>query len=80
MIFGEGEANEIDMAGISGKKVKIALRKMKKGKATGPYKIPGEVWKSMDEEGLDIFWDLLSKIHDQEKILDAWREKVQLYN
>lgn len=31
-----------------------ALRKMKKGKATGPSDIPVEVWQCLGDEGVDI--------------------------
>ena len=51
---------------------------MKNGKAKRQDGIPAKVWKSMDEEGLDILCDLLSKNHDQGKILDAWRESTIL--
>ncbi|KAK3894199.1 hypothetical protein Pcinc_002033 [Petrolisthes cinctipes] len=75
-VFGEGTVNVRDTPEISREEVKIALRKMKNGKALGPDEIPAEVWKSLEEEGIDVLWDLLSKIHDQEKMPDAWRDSV----
>ena len=32
-----------------------------------------EVWKSLEEEGIDILWDLMQKIFSQEKMPEEWR-------
>ena len=74
--FGEGVANERDVPGIRKEEVKEALKRMKKGKATGPDEIPAEVWKCLGDEGVDVLWDLLKKIHEQEKMPDEWRDSV----
>ena len=75
-IFGEGTANERETLGIARDEVVVALKGMKNGKATGPDEIPAEVWKALGEEGVDLLWDLLKKVYDQEKMPDAWRDSV----
>ena len=54
----------------------MALKGMKHGKAMGPDGIPVEVWKSLGEEGVDMFLDLLQKIFEQEKMLEEWRNSL----
>ena len=39
---------------------------MKSGKAVGPNDVPAEAWKSLDEEGIDLLWDLIVKIYQEE--------------
>ena len=46
----------------------MALQRAKKEKAMGPDGISVEVWKCMGEEGVDILWDLLQKIYEQDKM------------
>lgn len=58
--------------------VKRALNKMKNGKAVGPDGIPVEVWKALGEGGVDILWDLFSKIFHQVKIPDSWRNSIMV--
>ena len=53
-----------------------ALRKMKKGKATGPDNITVDVWKSLGEEGIYMLWDLMEKIHQEENMPEEWRDSV----
>ena len=55
-----------------------ALDKMKNGKAVGPDGIPVEVWKCLGREGVDILWDLFSKIYHQEKMPDSWRNSIMV--
>ena len=62
--------------GFSREEVVRALRKMKNGKATGPDLIPVEVWKALGEEGVDILYDLMVKILEQEKMPEEWRESI----
>ncbi|XP_064091281.1 uncharacterized protein LOC135204984 [Macrobrachium nipponense] len=52
------------------------LKKMKNGKATGPDMIPVEAWKALGDEGVDILYDLMIKILEQEKIPNEWRENI----
>ncbi|XP_063601122.1 uncharacterized protein LOC134777215 [Penaeus indicus] len=49
---------------------------MKNAKATGPDEVPAEAWKSLGDDGVDLLWDLFSKIYDQGKMPNAWRESV----
>ena len=61
---------------INRKKVDVALKGMKHGKAMGPDGIPVEVWKSLGEEGVDMLLNLLQKIFEQEKMPEEWRDSV----
>ena len=38
--------------------------------------IPVEVWKCLGEEGIDMLWDLMKGIYEQEKISMEWRDSV----
>ena len=49
---------------------------MKNGKARGPDEIPAEVWKSLGEKGIDLLWDLMQKIYQEEKLPNEWRDSV----
>ena len=53
-----------------------ALKKMRKNKATGPDEIPVEAWRVLGGEEMDLLWDLMIKIYEQEHIPDEWRESV----
>ena len=69
--------------------VESALKKMKNNKATWPDEIPVEAWRALGGEGVDLLWDLMIKIEDQEEYEwpfllinrhqhtpDEWRESV----
>ena len=49
---------------------------MRNGKATGIDGIPVEVRKCLGEEGIDMLWDLMKGIYEQEKIPTGWRDSV----
>ena len=49
---------------------------MKNGKATGMDGIPVEVWTYLGEEGIEMLWDLMQGIYEQEKIPTEWRDSV----
>ena len=49
---------------------------MKNGKATGMDGIPVEVWTYLGEEGIDMPWDLMQGIYEQEKMPTEWRDSV----
>ena len=68
MVFGDGVPNQGLTPGISREEVEKALKKMKNKKATGPDNIPVEAWKGLGKEGIDMLWDLVCKVYDQEKI------------
>ena len=61
-IFDDGVPNERLTQGISRNEVKVAISRMKNGKATGMDGIPVEVWKCLGEEGIDMLWDLMQGI------------------
>ena len=71
-----GVPNEGSTQGISRNEVKVAISRMKNGKATGVDVIPVEVWKCLGEEGIDMLWDLMKGIYEQEKIPTEWRDRV----
>ena len=73
---GDGHANYEPVTEITRAEVRVALGKMKNGKAVGPDGIPVEAWKALDEEGIDILWLLMKKIVDSETIPEKWRESI----
>ena len=73
---GDGYTNYGPVTEIKRAEVRVALGKMKNGKAVGPDGIPVEAWKALDEEGIDILWLLMKKIMDSEKIPEIWRESL----
>ena len=75
-IFDDGVPNKGLTQGISRNEVKVAISRMKNGKATGMDGIPVEVWKCLGEEGIDMRWDLMKGIYEQEKIPTEWRDSV----
>ena len=75
-IFDDGVPNEGLTQGIRRDEVKVAISRMKNGKATGMDGIPVEVWKCLGEEGIDMLWDLMQGIYEQEKIPTEWRDSV----
>ena len=75
-IFDDGVPNKGLTQGISRNEVNVAISRMKNGKATGMDGIPVEVWKCLGEEGIDMLWDLMKGIYEQEKIPTEWRDSV----
>ena len=75
-VFEDGHPNEAVTTALTRREVERAVKKMKNGKATGPDRIPVEVWKSLGEEGIDILWDLMQKILNQEKMPEEWRGSI----
>ena len=57
--FDDGVPNKGLTQGISRNEVKLAISRMKNGKATGMDGIPVEVWTCLGEEGIDMLWDLM---------------------
>ncbi|XP_068250238.1 uncharacterized protein [Palaemon carinicauda] len=58
---------------IDREEIKVALSKRKNGKATGRDESPAEVWKCLEEFGVNMLWDLMKKIHRKEKMHRMWR-------
>ena len=75
-IFDDGVPNEELTQGISRNEVKVAILQMKNGKATGMDGIPVEEWKCLGEEGIDMLWDMMQAIYEQENIPTEWRDSV----
>ena len=75
-IIDDGVPNGGLPQGISRNEVKVAISRMKKGNATGMDGIPVEVWKCLGEEGIDMQWDLMQGIQEQEKIPTEWTDSV----
>ena len=75
-MFDDGVPNKGLTQGISRNEVKVAISRMKNGKATGMDGIPVEVWKCLGEEGIDMLWDLMKGIYEKEKIPTEWRDSV----
>ena len=61
-IFGDGEVN------TRNQQANVAISRMKNGKATGMDGIPVEAWKCLREEGIDMLWDLMNGVYEQDKI------------
>ena len=68
-----GTPNQGLTIGVTRAEVESALRKMKNNKATGPDEIPVEAWRALGGEGVDLLWDVMIKIEEQEHIPDEWR-------
>ncbi|XP_068213463.1 uncharacterized protein [Palaemon carinicauda] len=49
---------------------------MKNGKAKEPNLIPVEEWKAFGDEGMDILYDLMIKILEQEKVPEEWQDSI----
>ena len=70
-----GTPNQELTIGVTRAEVESALRKMN-NKATGPDEIPVEAWRALGGEGVDLLWDVMIKIEEQEHIPDEWRKSV----
>ena len=55
---------------VSREEVKNALRRMKKGKAVGPNKLPVEVWKCMGKMGINFLTRLFNRL-----LMVEWSQK-----
>ena len=73
---GEGYPNYGPVTEITKAEVRVALKKMKSGKAVGPDGIPVEAWRALGEEGIDVLWLLMKKVMDSERIPEKWRESI----
>ena len=69
-------ANEGLTPEINREEVEVALKGLNNGKAMGPEGIPVDIWKSLEEGGVDVLFDLLQKIFEQEKMPEERRDSV----
>ena len=58
------------------REVKIALRRMKKGKVVGPDELPVEVWKCMKEMKIEFLTRLFSRLLVGKWMPEEWRRSV----
>jgi len=58
----EEQQNSRPCLHITREETRHGLRRMKAGKAIGPYSIPMEIWKCLDEEGIDLLTRLFNVI------------------
>ncbi|XGW34176.1 hypothetical protein V3C99_018193 [Haemonchus contortus] len=56
--------------------VRIAIGKMKVGKATGPDGVPIEAWKALGEHGIKWLTRFLNTVTAKGRIPDAWRRST----
>ena len=70
----EGVNEEVNC--VSREEVKNALRRMKKGKAVGPDKLPIEVWKCMEKMGIKLLTRLFNKLLMGERMPEEWGRSV----
>ena len=78
----ETRAEEIerDVEDISAEDVRDALRRMKKGKAQGPDKIPVEAWIALGDEGFGVSDGLVQQTAKRREDAEEWRSVlVPLY-
>ena len=58
--------------------VKEALKRMKIGKALGPYGIPIEAWKCMGDDCLSWLTNVFNKIFRTKRIPDEWKKSIMV--
>uniref|UniRef100_A0A7I4Z3B2 Reverse transcriptase domain-containing protein n=1 Tax=Haemonchus contortus TaxID=6289 RepID=A0A7I4Z3B2_HAECO len=56
--------------------VRIAIEKMKVGKATGPDGVPIEAWEALGEHGIKWLTRFLNTVSAEGRIPDAWRRSA----
>ena len=70
--------NEDEGLPILEDEVRIALKKMKSGKASGPDEIPSELITALGEIGVEEVTKLLNSIYDTGKIPDDFKKSVYI--
>ena len=74
----EAEVVNEEVNCISREEVKNVLRKMKKGKAVGPDKLPVEVWKCMGKLRIKFLIRLFNRLLMGERMPEKWRSVLIL--
>ena len=69
----EAEVVNEEVNCVSREEVKNTLRRMKKGKVFGPDELPVEVWKCMEEMGIEFLTRLFNKLLVGERMPEEWR-------
>ena len=76
----EAEVVNEDVNCVSREEVKNTRRRIKKGKAVGPYELPVEVWKCMGEMGIKFLIRLFNtRLLKGERMPEEWRIGVCLF-
>ena len=78
-IFDDGLPNQGLTQGINRNEVKVAISRVKNGKATGMDRITIEVWKCLGEEGIEMLWDMMQRIYTSKRKYQRSGEMVLLY-
>ena len=61
---------------ISMNEVRMAMKKMKNGKAVGPDNIPVEAWRCLGEMAVRFFTRLFNRILNGERMPEEWRKST----
>ena len=61
---------------ITIEEMRQAIKGMKMGKATGPTGVSAEQLKSLDDEGIEWFRDMLNTIIHEGEILEEWKKEL----
>ena len=72
----EAEVVNEEVNCVSREEVKNALRRMKKGKAVGPDKLPEEIWKCMEKMEIKFLTRLFNRLLMGERMPEKWRMSV----
>ena len=70
------EKDIIKVRRITKAEVRVALKRMKNGKAVEPDEIPVEVWKCVGEPAVKLLTRLFNKMLTGEKMPDEWRKST----
>lgn len=52
------------------------MKRMKSGKAVGPYGISVEVWKCLGEVDVEFLTSLFNRVLESERMPEEWRRSV----
>ena len=72
----QDEAVVEDVQLITKKEVRLAVSRMKNGKAVGPDEIPVEAWKCIGEPAVEMLTGLFNRLLKGEKMPDEWRKSI----
>ena len=72
----QDEAVIEDVQLITKKEVRLAVSRMKNGKAVGPDEIPVEAWKCIGEPAIEVLTGLFNRLLKGEKMPDEWRKSI----
>ena len=75
----EAEVVNKEVNCVSREEVKNALRRVKKGKAVGPDKLPVEVWKCMGKMGIKFLIRLFNRLLVGEQMPEEWSVLIPIY-